>query len=337
MYVQPNKPTFIMAVTEWSYLINTFDVRTRSSFKLMYIIATDHFDKLKARSESNPELNTIYEFGLSAYKEFIALYKKAQNDQAEYGYYTDEFEQLMTELVSKRLRIWDAKVMIQYDIDTSHYKRIMRGGRMSFREGGYEMRLARVENLAKTLEDYPEFEELAKEVRDYSNRLNELRSKQQGKEGGGQENSYKLEQLRYELALVLHSMLGKLIGVYYRDPSQVKNFYEMRYLRRVSSSGDDMDAPVFSEIIRFSQTTEVNNLEGQLRLNDRFEMINMGGSRFEILLTPNAAAKSQEIIRIVLGPSESESLDIRQEGYFVSLIPQEEGEHEVLLEIYRSS
>ncbi len=63
-----------MAQPTWSYLQNPFDNVTKSSYKLMYLMATDHFDKLLAR-RSDAIINELYEFGKPSFEAFITQYR----------------------------------------------------------------------------------------------------------------------------------------------------------------------------------------------------------------------------------------------------------------------
>ena len=51
-----------MANSIWSYLQNPFDNVTKKSNKHMFLMATDHFDKLNAH-KADPKIKELYLFG----------------------------------------------------------------------------------------------------------------------------------------------------------------------------------------------------------------------------------------------------------------------------------
>ena len=120
-----------MAQSTWSYLQNPFDNVTKSSYKLMYLMSTDHFDKLLAR-KSDTTINELYSFGKPSFDAFITQYRKSGSDDANYQMYTLRFEQLILDLMSTLARRWDIQIQNVYDTITPEYKSLLPNGRSPF-------------------------------------------------------------------------------------------------------------------------------------------------------------------------------------------------------------
>lgn len=265
-----------MAEATWSYLQNPFDNVTKSSYKLMYLMSTDHFDKLSAR-KSDTFINELYEFGKPSFDTFITQYRKNVSDDANYQMYTLRFENLILELMSTRARRWDIQILGIYDVMTPEYKSLMPNNRAPFQTGSYEMRINSVKSLSDQLLQYPSLSALQKEVNDFHALLLLTRSQQQGFESTLQVNSAALENARIALAQTMHSIFGKLMGYYYLDLAMVETFYELRYLRRTPGSSDE-NKPLVSEQIVISQDSAATALVGKISAGSTVRVTNIGAA-----------------------------------------------------------
>ncbi len=85
-----------MQAISWSYLGNPFGSMTKKSHKRMFLLATDHFDKLKVAAD-NPEIQKLYDFGLPYCEAFREEYLSGSCDADAYRKLTQRIEDLMTE------------------------------------------------------------------------------------------------------------------------------------------------------------------------------------------------------------------------------------------------
>lgn len=224
-----------MIIPEWSYLSNPFDNVTKENHKLMYLLATDHFDKLGEAAKTEPKMQELYDLGIREYKDFATQYRSGANVSGDYRLMTARIEQFTKELTSKLIRRWDSRIIFDFDVDTPEYQSLMQGGRAAFQQGAYDVRIARVIALGEQLKKFPNLSELQVEVEEFGKKYQETRKAQQEMEHQDQNHVDLLEQKRRRLATKMHGIFGGLMLHFHEEMHKVENFYELKYLRRSSS------------------------------------------------------------------------------------------------------
>jgi hypothetical protein len=242
----------------------------------MYLMSTDHFDKLFAR-KSDAIINELYEFGKPSFDAYITQYRKNVSDDANYQMYTLRFQNLLSDLSSTLARRWDIQILGVFDVITPEYKSLMPNNRIPFQSGPYEIRINSVKSLSDQLLQYPSLSALQKEVNDFHALLLLTRTQQQGFENTSQVNSAALENARVALAQAMHSIFGKLMGYYYLDLAMVESYYELRYLRRTPGSGDE-NKPLISEQIVIPQGSAATALVGKVSAGSSVRVTNIGAA-----------------------------------------------------------
>lgn len=198
----------------------------------MFLMATDHFDKLAGRAPGDPVIANLYQFGKPFYDAFVKLYGKSVNDDATYRMHTQLTQELLVKLRSTLVRRWDVQIQTVFDNVTPEYRSLMPNGRKPFQVGAYDLRISHVKVLATGLERYPALDTLRAEVEAFHAQLLATRSKQQGVEFLGQVNSKEIENARVALAQAMHYIMGGLLQRFYLDLRKVETFYELKYLRK---------------------------------------------------------------------------------------------------------
>ena len=220
-----------MARATWSYLQNPFDFTTQNSKKNMFLMATDHFDKLYARS-TDANIAALYVYGKPFFDDFSAQYRKTKNDAAIYRMHTMKVQSLLKKLQSTLIRQWDIKIQAVLDKNSADYLGLLPKGRIVFQTGAIEFRISAVKILANRLEDYPLLSALRSEIEDFYTQILQERSEQQGVELLVQSNVGELEKTRAALAQAMHAILAGLTQLYIGNLAKVESFYELRYLRK---------------------------------------------------------------------------------------------------------
>jgi hypothetical protein len=144
-----------MTNVSWSYLQNPFDNVTKNSYKKMYEMSTDHFDKLRGYARTNLELKALYDWAYPAYQAFVQEYDKGYVHASTYQMQTATLENLLLELSSTHIRRWDVAIMSVYDIVEPPYKALLPEGRRPFQSGAYDARIRAVKRLADSLQNFP--------------------------------------------------------------------------------------------------------------------------------------------------------------------------------------
>lgn len=290
-----------MTKTQWSYLQNPFDNVTKRNFKKMYLMATDHFDKLKQSAPYTPVVNELLEFGLPYFNRFIDQYRKKETDTATYRMATAQLENLMSELSGTHIRKWDVTIQIEYDVVDPIYKSLLPNGRRPFQTGAYDLRIDQVFSLADKLSALPQFNELRDKVRDVGSQLLQARTAQQGADFTDGSNSTDLETRRYELAVAMHYIFAGLMKIYYLNLPMVEQYYDLRYFRQADKSDDDN--PVVKETINLTLPPNSKNttLEGRLTEGDTIKVTNNGTTTFLVYAAENPTQEPSGLIAIIAG------------------------------------
>lgn len=262
-----------MSQTSWYYLRNPFDAVTKSSFKRMLIMATDHHDKLLAESTNDPQIATLYQMFQPAYQAFKQAYNETFQKDAFYQGNTQIVESLFADLSSKKIRQWDIWIQNEYLDDTPQYLMLLPTGRKPYQSGSYEARINAVLVLEANLGSFANLANVLADVKAFRVQLEQARTTQQAMEKGSANSVKAVEDRRFELAQVMQGVFGGLILRYYTNLAQVETFYELKYLR-TSSSSDNSSAPALQ-----AHTIGANSratLFGQLTASNSITLKNTG-------------------------------------------------------------
>ena len=118
----------------WHFLINTFEVATQKSRKLMTIIAADHLAKLSAM-KSDSDIAKLYDRFAPLYQSFSDAYAAWLSAKGLYKGETERVQVMIDELTSVKLKQWNIKIQNVYMEGTPDYTAILPGGRSAFVAG----------------------------------------------------------------------------------------------------------------------------------------------------------------------------------------------------------
>lgn len=214
----------------WHYLINTFDVTTQNSRKLMTVIAADHLAKLSAM-KSDPDIAKLYERFAPLYQAFSDSYAAWLSAKGLYKGETSRVQVMIDELSSTILKRWSVKIQNQYLEGTPDYTAILPGGRTAFLTGAKDTRITELKGLRDRLNKYPNLDDLKKEVETFMQSLEDARNRQQEAEQSVDQLSLQLEQARKDTAVMLYRNLGALIDKFGGDTRKILALYEVEQLR----------------------------------------------------------------------------------------------------------
>lgn len=244
-------------------------------------MARDHFDKLGRQATDDPQFQPLLDFGKPYYDRFVEQYRSGKTESATYRMRTQAFEDMMEELRGKRVRNWDVRVQVKYDIESPEYAAIFPEGRAPFQKGAYDLRINETFSLADRLQAFSDLSELEGEVREFAKKADELRSLQQGEETVEQGNSSELERTRKALAQAMHGIFGRLLGIYFDRPEEVEKFYELKYFK-YSKVKDEEEKPRISLSLELPAGEATKVLEEELKAGDLVRILNEGDFAFEV-------------------------------------------------------
>lgn len=219
-----------MSNETWHFLINSFDVATQNSRKLMTIIAADHLAKLSAM-RSDAEIARLQERFAPFQQLFSDKYAAWLSAKGLYKGETERVQNLLDELTSLKVKQWSVKIQNEYLEGTPDYTALLPSGRAPFQNGPKDSRITELKGLRDRLSKYPKLEELKKDVELFMLSLEEARNRQQEAEQSVDQLSLQLEQSRKDIAAILYRNLGALMDKYGNDPKQILAFYEVEQIR----------------------------------------------------------------------------------------------------------
>ena len=277
----------------WSYLRNVFNNVTSNNNKRMYIMATDHRDKLFEKSTTLPEINTLYLLMQPDYELFSQAYSKVTQDFNAYKAATFEFETHISALSSTHIQNWDISIQYLMPGNASAYKMLLPKGRTPFQSGAYDERVKAVRDLADVMVAYPALSTLLTDVEAFRDVLTAARVAQQGKETTDTLSRQALEVARENLAITMHRIFGHLIALYADQPAIIEAYYELKYLK----------APIPKE--NSNPPIEIQPNSRQQIMDDTFAtdanitIENTGDTQLGVYLTSNELAQTPDTLVVV--------------------------------------
>lgn len=261
----------------WIFLINTFFVNTKNSFKLALTLFEDTHAKLAAEAEHDTDIALIYTDFKAFYFAYKELYAQKQSYLGIYEGQTLNFETVIGEM-PQQVRRWEGIVRAMFIEDSPEERAIFPNKRNPFLQGSYEQRISAVETLSITLNTYPTLANVVNIVETYYNRLEGARLAQQKQEGQNDKLSGLLAKQHKITCEELYGVLGRLMHKFRYNPEYIGNFIEIGLLRSKSGTGS---VSIFKGVVLNSAGQGV--VGAIVRLVDAgFETTTAAGGLFEM-------------------------------------------------------
>ena len=219
---------------DWMPSLNTFEINTRGSHKKAIILFTDSVSKIK-NEISDPAIAALFAGIEPVFHHYEQRYQEKQLVDNTYESKTMGFEAILTRL-STEIKRWEGKVRAEFIEDTPEEHSIFPNKRSPFIAGTYENRRASVGVLATKLQEFPVFQTLSIEVRNFYNEMEMLRDKQQQMEGKSAQLSDLLEEARVEMCEELYGVLGVLMHKHRKNPSNIARYFDLSLLRKTNNA-----------------------------------------------------------------------------------------------------
>lgn len=210
---------------------NPFLSVTSHSHKRMLMMARDHRDKLMQYASTDPDLAPLHQRTQASFTQYETALSKVQVMAGKYKSLTALMESLLEELRTVKARQWDIKIQNVYMDGVHEYVALMPQKRAPFQSGAYELRIGAVKALSEILKEYPDLDDVKKDVDAFYAKLNKTRTDQQRLEALDQENRQEVEKGREKLGTEMHRNMGYLIYKHYNQPELLSKYYELKYLQ----------------------------------------------------------------------------------------------------------
>lgn len=231
-----------MAGSNWKYAQNQFLRVSGRRRPLMLIIGADHTAKLQARLGSPPDadIQTCIDRVQPLFDDFQLKFVTHEVVSGTRKGQTSMLDDLLQELTSQRVPVWDATVQTAYLPGTPQYTQIFPDGRAPFGSGAKDMRIMAVQTLGQRLAAFPEFATLQSSVETFRASLAAARDTQQGSESEIKAASDAVESARVALAIGLFANVGTLMAKHAAEPWRLEEYFELKLLR---TSGGGSSTP----------------------------------------------------------------------------------------------
>jgi len=214
----------------WSYIINTFLVATRSSFKLAVRIAKDHDAALFA-SKSDPEINAMYLVFHPIYLHLQATYEAWVAQGGTQSGETLSLQLLLKELSKNKIKNWDISVQVVFDSKSVEYKKLLPNHRLPFQVGSQDDKIAAVSAFSTNLIGIANLTSVATSVNSFMLLLKDARDVHQVSMKTTGNLSTDCENARIAMCKKMFGNYGRLIGINEEDPTLVVPFFPIKYIR----------------------------------------------------------------------------------------------------------
>ena len=217
---------------EWNYLKNPFDGMTQNSHKRLFLLATDHFDRLAQAASEHSEINDLRNFGMPTFQTFRQAYQDRKTEMARYEMFTQRVQDEIRLLTNSKIRRWDIRIQLVFERSSPLYLSLLPNLRQPFQRGSQDLIINEVLALADKLLKYPDLSDLQEEVAAFGQNLRGLRTTQQGQESVIKKCAHDLEENRQALLQVMHYMWAGLVQYHYKNPTHVMQYYDLKYLKQ---------------------------------------------------------------------------------------------------------
>ena len=214
----------------WSYVINTFLVATRSSFKLAVRIAKDHDAALFA-GKSDAEINAMYLVFHPLYLQLLATYEAWVAQGGTQSGETLSLQLLLKELSKSKAKNWDIAVQVVFDSKSVEYKKLFPNHRTPFQIGSQDDRIAAVSALSTNLIAITSLATVATSVNSFMILLKDARSVHESSMKKTGNLSTDCENARIAMCKKIFGNYGRLIGIHEDEPTLVLPYFPIKYIR----------------------------------------------------------------------------------------------------------
>lgn len=223
----------------WIFLINTFEVNTRSSRVKMLRLANDHDARLAA-AKDDPEILEIYNVFHALLLVYRSLMAQLTSIKGTSKGQTQTWQELLDDMANKWINTWEGMVFNFFPKGTPQATAIFPLNKKPFQSFTYDERMVAVDALHKTMLEYPELKDVAVIVKEKLDKLEEARQQQKESFGKSDFSGNKIEAQRLLLANAMDDNLCKLKIKFRSDLGVVENFFDLSLLRRAISDSDAM-------------------------------------------------------------------------------------------------
>ncbi len=218
-----------MARQTWNILANTFELKTRGSFRKAFVFSERHYALLKGGS-SDAAILAIFNGFKPVHEEFEAEFVKWQRFLGDQEGATLDFQNTLLLLQSK-LKAWESGIYYYYPEGTREAVTIFPNKRTPFYKGSHIVRTEAVDTLLKQLAAYPVLATVKADVADYYAVLQSKLMKCIGNELMVSSQSAVLEKKRKLVANEIYGNLGLLMHRYRSNTDMIKAYFDMGVLK----------------------------------------------------------------------------------------------------------
>jgi len=247
----------------YHYLINSFLVATRNSYKKALSLGMDHLAKLTA-NQADAVVAAILATFDPVMQAFLAAQQNLDAALGDYKGDTQSVEGLFEVMNDEKLAYWEGQLFFHFPKGSVQATQLLPHGRAAFQKGTYEQRILAIKTFGDKCAPIAVLGALSVNVLAFHTQIASARALQQSS-GEGQVAALRdlRETARVALCTEMYGNMGLLAHHYRTDPLQVERFYDFTLLRQksettphvVTAKGTVRDAdtnlPVFNATVKF--------------------------------------------------------------------------------------
>ena len=214
----------------WNFLINTFLVATKDSYRLALRIAKYHNDNLFV-DIADPNIQAQYTLFNPTY---VFLQKSYDLWHAKGGTQTGEsvnLKLILKELSGTKIQDWDIEIQAVYKQKTGDYKKLLPYHRTPFQSGKPADRLTALNMLCTNLDGIVKLSGLLVEVSAFTANFKNIFDIQQQSIITTGSFSETVEAARIEMCECMFGNYGRLLGFNQKSPKLIAKYFPLKYIQ----------------------------------------------------------------------------------------------------------
>lgn len=289
---------------QWFFLSNVFRLLADRSLQQFHKYCSTQMPHFNHSADDLFSL-AMYNKLLPYYEEFDQAYNNTFFNKSLRKGNTLRLYQLLKEMRSQKLHIWDIKIQSVFISSTPDYIKIFPQGLSPLSLLPIEQRIMYLGNAIDMLSNYTQLNTVRDEMKAFYDLLAEARSIQVRRDANLRESRNEVMKKAYLLSNELYGVLGEFMTKYKDNPNRIEAYFPVNLLRKKKSHT--------KQSIEIHQITINENEAREAGLSfgpyNKFKVKNTGTITLSLYFLPDKdAAKPTKVILLQAGKSKTISI-----------------------------
>ncbi len=289
---------------QWFFLSNVFRLLADRSLQQFFKFSTTLISHLN-HSTDDLFSAAMYNKLLPYFEEFDHAYNYKFSNKAKRKGNTKRLYQLLKEMRSQKVHIWDIGVQTVFINSTPDYIKIFPQGLSPLSLLPIEQRIMYLGNAIEMLAEYTQLNAVRNDMMQFYDMLTQARSTQVRRDGNLRESRNEVMQKAYLLSNEIYGVLGEFMTYYKDNPKRIEAYFPVNLLRK-KKSYTKQSIEIHQITINENEAKEAGFSFGPY---NKFKVKNTGTIALSLYFLPDKdAAKPTKVILLHAGKSKTISI-----------------------------